>query len=553
MKRVLAVVLSLFFGLSLLSGCGSQDGISGTQAPQASSAGTVPESAADAGTGFPIVKDKITLKMLAAQNAVQAPFGELELFKKMAELTNIDFEFGMISDENINEKKSLIFASGELPDVFYRALLSIQDEELYGSQGMLIPLEDLIAENAPHLNQLLQDDPGIRKAITALDGHIYTLPYIVRTQTMAGAILWINNKWLSDLSMNMPATTDELYETLKAFKERDPNHDGKNNIIPISCVKTTMLNKTLLYAFGMPTTQTASGNGIPGRYGVKDGKAIYIPTTDNYKQYLQYLNKLYSENLLDNEIFIQNDQTMYAKGKEGRFGVLTTSPSRVAALDKISDYLVLPPLTSPVNSVQMTEYIPGVSTGTFALSSACKYPEAMVRWVDTFYRDEKDMINGISGLSLWLGDKDVHWDYADSGKTRFKRLISNPDLSIEEYLAKKVSPGTLAGVPANVVSNMVEDGNAFLQLKASESSTKYFPFMKESYPDLVRYTKDEMDRIATLENDLNTYVNLMEAKFITGDESFDKWNNFIDAMKKMKVDELMTIKQTAYDRWNSIK
>jgi putative aldouronate transport system substrate-binding protein len=41
----------------------------------------------------------------------------------------------------------------------------------------------------------------------------------------------------------------------------------------------------------------------------------------------------------------------------------------------------------------------------------------------------------------------------------------------------------------------------------------------------------------------------MEANFIIGRESLEKWDDYINTLKAMGVDELIMIYQTAYQRW----
>ena len=97
----------------------------------------------------------------------------------------------------------------------------------YGTQGVLVPLEDMIPTYAPNVALLMQQKPAFKSLITAPDGHIYALA------TGAAApwsdISWhlhINNDWLERLGLEMPTTTDEFYEVLLAFKNSDPNGNG---------------------------------------------------------------------------------------------------------------------------------------------------------------------------------------------------------------------------------------------------------------------------------------------------------------------------------------
>jgi putative aldouronate transport system substrate-binding protein len=54
-----------------------------------------------------------------------------------------------------------------------------------------------------------------------------------------------------------------------------------------------------------------------------------------------------------------------------------------------------------------------------------------------------------------------------------------------------------------------------------------------------------------IESDLNTYIEQMEAKFITGAEAFSKWEDYVKTIERMGLDELIQIYQEAYDTWKS--
>ena len=79
--------------------------------------------------------------------------------------------------KEFGEKKNLIL-SGKLPDAFYQTGWSNDEIVKYGQQGLFIPLEDLIAEHAPNLQKILDENPIVKKTLTAPDGHMYSLPYM---------------------------------------------------------------------------------------------------------------------------------------------------------------------------------------------------------------------------------------------------------------------------------------------------------------------------------------------------------------------------------------
>lgn len=45
----------------------------------------------------------------------------------------------------------------------------------------------------------------------------------------------------------------------------------------------------------------------------------------------------------------------------------------------------------------------------------------------------------------------------------------------------------------------------------------------------------------------------MDAKFILGNIRMSEWDNYISTLKKMNVEEMIKIRQAAYDRWNRTK
>lgn len=72
-------------------------------------------------------------------------------------------------------------------------------------------------------------------AITAPDGNIYALPSINDCYHCSMAQkMWIYKPWLDKLGLDVPTTTDELYTVLKAFKDKDPNGNGKADEVPLT-------------------------------------------------------------------------------------------------------------------------------------------------------------------------------------------------------------------------------------------------------------------------------------------------------------------------------
>ena len=100
----------------------------------------------------------------------------------------------------------------------------------YGAEGWLMTWNDYINEEyMPNFYALCQRAPGLLESITAADGNIYGLPQFDYSITdVTNDTLIINTEWLEKVGMDMPTTTEEFYQVLKAFKEAgDLNGNGK--------------------------------------------------------------------------------------------------------------------------------------------------------------------------------------------------------------------------------------------------------------------------------------------------------------------------------------
>lgn len=204
-KRFLALMVTVCMSMGLLAGCGSkpaqQPSQSGEQPKKQEAADNSEKQNQEAAgevanlnmEGFPIVNEPITLRVFGQQGPVQEKWDNMGMWKKYQEMTNIQLDFtDVLAAEGYDEKKSLMWASNEYPDIFVRAQLNNAEIVKYGGMGILAPLEDLIPVYAPNMQKLIDEDPAILSRITAPDGHIYTLPAIFTLTAARGQKFWMN-------------------------------------------------------------------------------------------------------------------------------------------------------------------------------------------------------------------------------------------------------------------------------------------------------------------------------------------------------------------------
>ncbi|MCR2804705.1 extracellular solute-binding protein [Paenibacillus soyae] len=538
MKKM-TIVLSILILFSMLSACSTD-----STPQQSDNSKAIQNFNASA---YPIVNEKITLKLMGSKSPLQGPWDQMMFFEEMERMTNIHFEFETPDDSAYQEKKNLTFASGNLPDVFFGGKLSSFDQFNYGKQGLLIPLEDLIDKYAPHLKALLDKDPSIRKAITAPDGHIYALPQVSNiSRDIMSLRTYLNAEWMEALgNPKLPETTDELLELLKRFRDEDPNRNGKKDELPLSFnnVKGDSLHDARAYL--MPAFGLLEDRYNQSRLQVEGDKVSAVFLSDSYRQFLTYMNKLHAENLLDAEIFTHTDQQLKAKGQEDRIGMTFQAAPfliynvDVANVEANAKYPLVLPLTSPINDKKLFSPNPHIVTGTFAITQKNKYPEATIRWVDYLYTSEGFMLGnqGIEGEA---------WKWRDESKTVWDRLVPE-GMKANEFRAKN-TPDVGTPIPLLKSKELNDKQSDVLAAILNEQAEKLTAFAKSPMP-LLFLTEEEENRINILKNDLLIYISQMEAKFVLGKEKLENWDEYLATLKKLNVDEYVEIYQRAYDRW----
>ncbi|MEW9107465.1 MAG: ABC transporter substrate-binding protein, partial [Paenibacillus sp.] len=85
-----------------------------------------------------------------------------------------------------------------------------------------------------------------------------------------------------------------------------------------------------------------------------------------------------------------------------------------------------------------------------------------------------------------------------------------------------------------------------------ETEEKINPIAKIPFPS-VYLSEADQQQVSSMRSDLDKYVEQMEAKFVTGQESLANWDKYVETLKKMGADKIVEIYQKAYDQWNTAK
>ncbi|MCX7714407.1 MAG: extracellular solute-binding protein [Clostridia bacterium] len=143
----------------------------------------------------------------------------------------------------------------------------------------------------------------------SIDGKIYG---IYRARTLGRNGMTIRKDWLDNLGMQEPTTIDELYNVLKAFKERDPDGNGQNDTFGMIMTTATSTFDNLAIWFG-----------APNKWGVaEDGTLQPAHLTDEYFEAVKFVKKLYDEKLINQDFATYDGAKWDEQFLSGKAGVI---------------------------------------------------------------------------------------------------------------------------------------------------------------------------------------------------------------------------------------
>lgn len=538
-KKFLAILLTCAL-LASLAACGGSGGSSGESSKSESTGSTsstgstasTEEEGGDSGV--------IELTGFAGEGPyTKGEFSDLAIFKLAEEATGVRVNFESAPAESFQEKLSLRFASNNIPDVFFKCNIPAADITKYTAEGTFVPLDELMAENAPNFSKYMADDVSIAKNIRQSDGKIYGFPYLVTASpSRLNPKLFINKKWMDAQKLEMPATTDELYELLKQMKDFDYNGNGEADEVPLTADFDDALMNALYGSFGLLTRGSAQSMWD---VDPDTNELRCVKTSDSYKEMLQYLNKLYSEKLLDQEYFTSDIAALTAKAQQNICGVVFCYNTNYLG-DYKDDFTYIPaPLTGPGgDQLYSARTIPVAGQNTFVTKNN-QHPAETVKWIDWFYSDE-----GIE--HYFMGVEGETYEFDSEGHPQFTDFVANnPDgLNMEEALGSYVC---WSGGANPSVADDLHFGNHLIPETTVKAAEALMPYTPEEIWGVFNYSAEDTARLSELTTDIDGYVDEMTARFITGEESFDKWEDYKSRMESMGLSEYREIVQRALDNY----
>ena len=327
---------------------------------------------------------------------IAVDFSSMWYFRKIEEQTGVHVDFNEIRDSEWTSSVNLAFAKGKMPDLILRGSLDVEE---YGvSRHLLVPLDDYIDRGFLPNYAGRMEKAGLREQLTASDGHIYQLGFLISQDVNTNGHFFINRKWLDRLGLAVPETTEELTEVLRHFRKDDPNGNGMQDEIPLEFTfddNTTGIYNLFSF-FGLPLNEDYV-------YLDERGKVRFAPSEDAFFETAAWLHQLYLEGLLDIDFISQGSSIWAAKVNEGNTGMFSYWRLQNTALNPgiAADYEIMLPVHAEGKKACLPRNMDIIEFGA-ALTTDNRDIEASLRWLDAQFETENMLVsqNGPLGDTL---------------------------------------------------------------------------------------------------------------------------------------------------------
>jgi putative aldouronate transport system substrate-binding protein len=441
--------------------------------------------------------------------------------KNFGDPNNIKMEFVPVPRNQEVDKLNVLMSTGDAPDlVFTYDMNTIYN---YVNDGGLTELNQLIEENGPNLKTFLGEEV---LGYGVFSGKQYTIP-AKRTLQFTQST-YIRKDWLDKLGLPVPTTTEEFYNTMKAFKEKDPGQTA-GKVIPYSF---SAINGTTITSPGVLISSFVKNMEEEDFYALSS--ANYIPelTKPGYKEGVQFLNKLYTEGLINPDFALDKDgkqlESDVSNGYVGAFTALAAHPSLMQSgnvFDTMkknvpgAEYVAIDPFTNQDGKTPKSIYDP---TGIhMMIPKTSKHAAEAIKYLD--WMSQPDVLftltNGLEGQHYTLENDLPKAITTDEAKQTFYNnadialVINGKDFGSQEKNIEAVAlsfPG-YTELAKQTIINGLKDGFTLPRFdRPIESEIKYAKTLKDKGEETVVKSilakPDQFDKI--FDSNVKEYLKL---------------------------------------------
>ncbi len=503
---------------------------------------------------------KVKLTALIQRGGSGKTVDEMEWLKELEEKTGVEIEWQQITAD-WDQKKSAMFASGEIPDLLFGTTV---DADYVQYNGLFEDMSSLIETEAPNIQQMFTDHPETKELASTEDGKIYGLSSYQALWPKVSSSMFINKTWLDNLGLEIPTTWDELKEVLIAFRDGDPNGNGDTtDEIPMTFTSDFVSRSggadilCLLGGTGMQLTDRA-----PYGYFAEDATVKNCFVDERFKDYIKFLRELYQEGCISKDALTQ-DYSKYqsvcrADGVVAQVGLTFGWETADRFGNELKDEYITIPQIRQDESVEKPAYpyefyVLNYHKNLVAMSSKCENKEAAMRFIDGFY------------------DKEVSLEVLFGGMNDVDKGVKKNDDGTYEVLPpadESMDPGTwkwqttIADVGPFYIRDEMRDKltlgvdmiRAVDEKKVYDKDLENVDPKTNLYPQsFMKYSTEDINTMAMNQANIDNIVDQTAAAWMT-DPSRDidaEWDNYVKSVYDAGLTQNLEIRQKSYLKYLS--
>ena len=471
---------------------------------------------------------------------VRDSWAELEIFQQAEEHLGVKIDWHEVDMMAMETQFNLMAATGTYTDIV-AGVVQNYSTGIVGAyeDGVVMDIADLVYDNMPNYWNLVHTDAEKEKYVTTEDGQELAI-YVVNDQPLTERGLLIRQDWLEEQGLKTPETFEELEASLLAFQSAyhcsDPLYVGETGLAVPALTS------------GYDIAYFASDLAL---YVDDQGELVCSYLTDDYRDYLEMMNRWMNEGLFDGDSVLNasmfNMNTTQTKVCGDDVGAFHTSANQLSTYYTYTSNENFD--VTPINVVVRNQgddtvnhfgsYEPVQGGQTVSISTDCTNPQLALRWIDYWYTEEGTMY-------MTYGIEDYTYTVAEDGTVTFTDMIVNntDGMSPEGMIMKYNCQGKICGVMMQKALWAYYSDKQKEVLDFWSSQVEY----DRSVPGYVTLTTAESAEYSAGVADILSYAESELTKFIFGDRPISQWDDFTAELENMGIRDMIAIYQGAYDR-----
>ena len=455
-------------------------------------------------------------------------YNEHLIYGLISENTGMEVEFQNCSPADAGTQLGLVIVDEDLPDIMQIRGLYSGGASTGVSEGVFLDLTDYLPTYAPDYWAAIRSSDLCWRLATDENGRVNAF-YTIKITGPAFNRMNALQEVLDEQGLAVPQTLADYEAAFAKVKESGMyglqlNANGRSDI--------------LMWPFGI-----TDGWGLD-----ENGKVQFSMYTEAYREYLTLMNDWYTKGYIYKDFMSSMNESELRALLTNKVVLMLQQPvdlahsaSKAAGLNSVPLPYVRKELGQALHfESTYSIYVPEASFATTVITKDCENVEEAVMYLNYSYTQEG------ADLCNW-GVKDVHYTVDENGQKHFTdAMLKNPDMPLGDvqmnykiHMQAKLSEADVVCNP-NVVSN--EESLAKRMMYSDDltiDSAQVLPAFA--------FSAEASEERSSIMTDINTYVDEMTLKFITGVTPLTEFDNYMAQLQAMGIEDAIAITQQQYE------